>query len=349
MNKFMKCIVVVALAVEKAFSAPQQLPPSKVQPSMAAMIAKSAGQPQPPPGVAVSSAAAAAASAANVAVDDETLPDFDSAGAAWDAWQGQTGTQSTQSVLMSLGQGGAPAQATRGSAEYAALRRLCLQLEARVRQLEAAVYTTVKMSPTHPAVLAATATKDAYFVAAGLNPRGHGQGPPHGLVASAFLKALAMTEAPTGLDPMTMARFAVVFLVTARLLAAPFEMVLNYVDHFNVAVVPTADTQSIAIVQFAIQGTVSLPDPGQLDALLVTIRAAFTSGDFQPVFEAADKAFVLEDGVPYASGARAHDLSRILTTVLCCSGATKATKAPRGGAAKALAGKSKGKGKTKHK
>jgi len=123
--------------------------------------------------------------------------------------------------------------------------------------------------------------------------------------------------------------------------------VLNYVDHFSVAVVPTQDTQSIAIVQFAIQGTVSLPDPGQLNELLVTIRAAFASGDFQPVFEAADKSFVLEDGVPYASGARAHELSRILTTVLCCSGATKATKAPRGGAAKALAGKSKGKGKKK--
>jgi len=346
MNMFLKFVVVVALAVERAFSAPPQ-PSSKVQPTMAAMIAKS--QPQSPPAAGASSASAAAAAAAAVAPGDGLPEDFAAEDAGWGAWQGTSvaGGQTTQSVLLSLGQGGAPAQGTRGNAEVAALRRLCLLREARVRQLEAAVYTTVKMSPLHPAVVAATATKDAYYVAAGLNPRGHGQGPPHGLVASAFLKALAMAEIPTGLDPMTMARFAVVFLVTARLLAGPFDLVLNYVDHFNVAVVPTADTQSIAIVQFAIQGTVSLPDAAQLTQLIATIKASFSSGDFNPVFAAADSSFLMEDGIPFAAGARGHDICKVLTTVLCSAGATKATKAPRGGAAKALAGKGKGKGKGK--
>jgi len=341
--QFIKLVVFVAVALEKVFAAPPGSgfalpPPGKVQPTMGAMVAKAAG--------GASTAAASGSKAPVVAVAD--LPDLSGPGLVGDA---ELGGHSALSILNSLGVDGGAAQGHPGrsasTSELNLLRRIVLQLEARIRVLEAIAFITIKMNPDHPAVVAALAAKEAYFAAAKIDPQNHGQGAPHGLTAAAFLRALATTPLPSGLDAATKGRFAAIFLMTAQLLRLPFENVFCYCDHFQVATVPIEGGRHMALVQFCFAGTLSLPDPAQLDAVIATIEQAYKAGEWGPVIASADLCFTYEDGIPYGSGARAHEINRVLTTVLCSAGGVKATKAPRGGAAKALANKGKGKGKGK--
>ena len=329
--KFSMLVVLVAVTLKKVFAAPPGFaaaPPSKVQPTMGAMVAKAAG-----------GAASAARGSAEAALPDLSGPHVGDA---------EIGGLSTLSVLTSLGGEGGGAQAHPGrsasQSELNLLRRIVLQLEARIRVLEAIAFITVKMNPDHPAVVAALAAKEAYFAAASVDPQNHGQGAPHGLTAAAFLRALATTPLPQGLDAATRGRFAAIFLMTAQLLRLPFENVFCYCDHFQVVTVPIDGGKHMALVQFSFSGTLSLPDPSQLDAVIAIIEKAYKVGEWQPVISSADMCFTYEDGIPYGSGARSHEINRVLTTVLCTAGGVKATKAPRGGAAKALATKGKGKG-----
>jgi len=248
-------------------------------------------------------------------------------------------TTSALSLLQGLGGGGGgPGGASNvwnvpgNRDQLKEIRRLLLQIEARMRVIESIVMVNLKQRADNPSVMAAKATASAYYSAAELDPEGHGQGPPHALIAASYLRQYVNTRLPDGMDYGIRARFAAMLLLVIHLLVRDFSEIPLWIQHFAVATLPPDSSgNEAAIVSFAIQGTVSLPDEAQLAEVITAAELAFATNDFSGLAAYTGNCFSITDGEPRAAGAHAFQVQKILTSLLCTTGATKQGKAPKGG------------------
>ena len=206
---------------------------------------------------------------------------------------------------------------------------------------------TFRLPAGHPAVTAAAAAVDAYYVAAAASPAAHGQGAPHPLVALAFFRALASMPLPVGVDAGVAARHAVLNLWVLQAGRQPMDALCCYLTHFSVAALPPNEAGIItALVSFSIEGDVSLPDAGQLAAVTLAVETSHAAGDPAPMQPHVDRCFSYTDGVPTHTGGRPHQLDRIFCTLISTLGGTRSvSRAPQGGAAKRLGGRGRGRGR----
>ena len=228
------------------------------------------------------------------------------------------------------------------------MKRLLLQLEARIRTLEACAMTSMRIRADYPAVAAALAAADAYYEAAGVAPDSHGLGAPQPLIFAAFMQRLASTPLPANVDSGIESRMVAILLLVLHIMGAPFEGIPLYLNHFSVARLPPAQDGTIyATISFSIDGSLSLPAGAQLEEIKAQANSAFAPKSWEAVRGQTDNCFTMEDGAPLYAGARGYSIERILVTILACTGATKSGRLARGGAARAVAGKGKSKGKGK--
>jgi len=360
MFRVMFRVAVVAGALGVVQAAPSAAPAtaSKVPATAASILSKHAGAPPPQQTMSKSAGSSGPAGAIGGAAQGGAAgaADLDDVALLEDAWGATTNPALTPAdILQTLGitggSGPAQASAVKGGSgrahqqEMAAMKRLLLQLEARIRTLEACAMTSMRIRADYPAVAAALIAADAYYEAAGVAPDSHGLGAPQPLVFAAFMQRLASTPLPPNADSGIEARMVAVLLLVLHIMGSPFEAIPLYLNHFAVArLPPTQDGTVYATVSFSIEGTLSLPSAQQLEDIKAQANAAFASKSWETVRAQINNCFTVEDGAPLFAGVRGFSVERVLVTILSFTGATKSGRLARGGAARAVAGKG-GKGK----
>ena len=137
-------------------------------------------------------------------------------------------------------------------------------------------------------------------------------------------------------------RQAALTIFVAKLLQLPHDLLPCFITHFSVVELPGDSKQ--ALVVWAIEGSISIPSSDQLAPVMMTIHQGFASKGPAPIAALSGASFEIMDGMPVHSGNRGIPVAELLNTLLCSTGGTRASgRAPRGGAAKQLKGKGKGK------
>ena len=158
-----------------------------------------------------------------------------------------------------------------------------------------------------------------------------------------IMQALASTPLPMGADTGIQVRMASLLLLVVHMMGAPFDQIPMYLNHFAIAKLPPAQDGTVYVtLTYSIEGTVSLPTVQQLQEVKDAAAVAFSTQQWGAMKALIDNAFTMEDGAPMHSGARGYLVERILTTVLATTGATKSARLAKGGAARDVAGKGKG-------
>jgi len=230
------------------------------------------------------------------------------------------------------------------AARVAALETLCLQLEARVRALEAVMFVTLKVVASHGAVLAAVEALRLYRLAVAEDPEDHGLGPPHVAVALAFIRTIALTPLSATAEPGLRSRRALIMMLYDVMATQNVTQICTWIPHFAVAVLPPNRKQAEpqALVIFKMEGSTGVPRLADLDKVEGEIAESMAAQAGLATIAAQFYEWV--DDTPY--GGRSHlPVSNVFTSFLCGTGAVRtAGKAPVGGAARNVK-KGKGKGK----
>ena len=171
-------------------------------------------------------------------------------------------------------------------------------------------------------------------------------GGPTPLLCMAFISTLVespMTSAQQNNHSLA-AKWSVLFLLMHTMQAADSVDLELWLDHFHIWQLPTPDDPK-AMIQYHLKGTATLPSEQDYP----TIKQVAT---MPPGEERAKAALALtgasytmdQVGIPTATG-KSVPLQSLLTAFLCQVGGVKESRAPRGGAFKAVKGGGKSKGK----
>jgi hypothetical protein len=223
-------------------------------------------------------------------------------------------------------------------------RRAIIQMDARLRAVEAVSFSTVKVRTDFPPVRACATVLQKYRDATTLDKFNHGLGSPTPLLMTAFITSLVhvpLTEAQKT-DPAMAAKWSALFLLAEVMSSSDSQSIEQYVEHFHTWDLPAG---SHSMLQFCVKGTVTLPSPENLgvirDAAVQVGQARRTAAlSLAPACFSTDMT-----GVPTAAGVKPTPIQNVLQSFLCGLGGTKESKAPRGGAVAAVKG-GKGKGKS---
>ena len=237
---------------------------------------------------------------------------------------------SVQSLLAQLdavvqGEGATEAEAKgggKGVVNNKVVMAILVQLDARLRDLEALAYTVAIMGASHQAAAGGLHVADGYRRAVKAKPKTHGLGSATPLVALAFLSGVveAGLTAAQREDPAVFARYLAITMLTAFLRKVPAGQVEAIIRHFFVVEAYVEDTVKVI---FHIEGTMTIPvSIEETAAVEKAIAEAEAEGKDDAVVRAAAQYFSYEDltctGPP---GRKAYALSKILRTLLCSTGA----------------------------
>ena len=233
--------------------------------------------------------------------------------------------------------------------DVAEIKKLALQLEARMRAAEHSLYTMCFLPVGHQGVQLALAADAGWRTAALANPAGHGLGGGEGLRCAAFLRGAILEAVPVGTDTGVLARRAALVLVYAHLRQLDQIQVAELCTHFSVAPLE-GNRKGQAIVAWKLDGRISPPPgAGQLDACDVAISAAFASDSIAPLMGIIPRSFTTIHGEFLPATAPGISLDKVLLGYLCTTGGSRSNgKAPPSAQARRVRGKGKGKGRGKN-
>ena len=236
------------------------------------------------------------------------------------------------------GPAGNGAAATPG-AELTLCKQLCIQLESRLRFLEAILLLKIIIPVTFPPYQAALATLRNYQAAASAAPFTHGYGPPHPHMFLFFLQSLVLMNIPIASDAGLKGRMLALLLLVVQMQTMSSDDVDQFLPYFTVHEMTAPGFAGKAMITLHARGTLDIPHGIDIDTLSSTVVAAINARDFGPVTAEIGRSFTIQDGVPYAAQ-RGLDLQRILNSVLCSLGGTRPVgRAPPGGPARKLKGR----------
>ena len=217
-------------------------------------------------------------------------------------------------------------------------KQMIVQLESRVRFLEAIILTKVIIPITFAPYITAMNVLRNYQAAASADPTGHGLGPPHPHMFYHFLEQLVLLPLDPGLDIGIKSRMLSMLLLAVQLHLLDAEAVDIFVPYFTIHQLGGGNSNK-AMVTFHIRGTVALPAQEHVPEMTRLAMAAVQSKNYDEVMLQLPHCFTMEDSIPYAA-ARGHEIQRILLTLLSTLGGTKpAGRAPPGGTVKKWRGR----------
>ena len=322
---------------------------NKVPATSSTMLAKaglgpSSAQPPPAPGQGAASASGGAgvAAAAGAPAPPQALAP------AAQPQQAQVAPQVAPLTLGAAGLGAQPppgggpagnAAAATPGAELTLCKQLCIQLESRLRFLEAILLLKIIIPVTFPPYQAALATLRNYQAAASAAPFTHGYGPPHPHMFLFFLQSLVLMNIPIASHAGLKGRMLALLLLVVQMQTMSSEEVDQFIPYFTVHEMTAPGFAGKAMVTLHARGTLDIPHGIDIDTLSSTVIAAINARDFAAVHAEIGRSFSIQDGVPYAAQ-RGLDLQRILNSVLCSLGGTRPVgRAPPGGPARKLKGR----------
>jgi len=232
-----------------------------------------------------------------------------------------------------------------GRASKDATTALILQMEARIRALEASLYATCMVPTRHPAVQESKHAITNYINITKADPWGHGLGGADALVGAAFMKGMARTPLPDGADPPLQCRQAAVILIAMLALTQDLRFLHEWITHFVVADLH-GNREGTSLVIFKLDGRMLLPDPGdEANMVIQAVEQAIVTGQWDRVAAVASLSYTYQDGEPTPVGNRSGiSIQKLLMSVMCATGGTRPTgRAPRGPLARQIKGKGKGK------
>jgi len=210
----------------------------------------------------------------------------------------------------------------KGGVNNKVVMAILVQLDARLRDLEALAYTVAIMSASHLAAVGGLRVADGYRKAVRAKPKTHGLGSATPLVALSFLSGVveAGLTATQREDPAVFARYLAVTMFTAFLRAVPAGQIEAVVRHFFVVEAYVEDTVKLI---YNIEGTMAIPSTTEEATQVETaIREAESTQKDDAVVRVAAQYFTYEDltctGPP---GRKSYAISKILRTLLCSTGA----------------------------
>ena len=240
------------------------------------------------------------------------------------------------SSLQAAPEAAQPAQQNKGGGK--ALTRLALQLESRVRFLEAIVLTQVTAQGSWPPVQEADRTLKWYLSQVKGAPQ-HTLGSPHPHVFGAFLRCLGtLSMDPESMPTELLQRILCMRMLSIALDNIPLNDISGFVRHFQVQRnYGSADTWRVI---WHIDGYMNLPAPTRCIDFFQVLKSGSSSDRNNLVAEHV----VMVDFCPKgATDHRVTAVSKILLSLMCQCGATRITgRAPPGAAARTLKGKGKG-------
>ena len=224
--------------------------------------------------------------------------------------------------------------------------KMLLQAEARLRALEASMYTSAFLPVEAPPITDSQATLKQYFAVAAENPAGHGMGGPGGVSMLSFLKSVISQPLPPSPDEGFLARISVLALLYARMRETPPAQLEATFKHCQLGVLD-GNRKGQAIVVFHILGRATLPSSSDLVTMRAAIDMANSTNSFAPLVQLSSSSFTLDMGEAVPTAPPGVALDRVLLSVLCTNGATRSFgRAPPSAQARKLRkGKGKGKGK----
>ena len=323
---------------------------NKVQATQSTMLAKaglgpSSAQPPPAPGsgAASGSGGAGAAAAAGAPAPPQAIAPTTQAAQAQIAPQAAPLTLGAAGLGAQPPQGGGPpgnAGGAQPGAELTLCKQLVIQLESRLRFLEAILLLKIIIPTTFPPYQAALATLRNYQAAASAAPFTHGYGPPHPHMFLFFLQSLVLMTIPLSSDAGLKGRMLALLLLVVQMQTMSSEEVVDqFIPYFTVHEMTAPGFQGKAMVTLHARGTLDIPTGIDVDTLSATVIAAINARDFTAVHAEISRSFSIQDGVPYAAQ-RGLELQRILNSVLCSLGGTRPVgRAPPGGPARKLKGR----------
>ena len=225
----------------------------------------------------------------------------------------------------------------------AVVLQLIEQMEARIRELEGAVFDSVMEEGTKPRAVAAVTTAKTYSTAVAKSPKEHGLGPPHIHQFAAYLGAVVQTK-HQGLDPAVSAKLFCLQCLQACLVCQDLSQALAWVKSFRVSSLNEKGKHAGKVrVVYRLKGMVCLPTKDQLQPMLAKMAEA--GEDKEARKDVAEQLVVVTDtDVPAAAnmagagahmaGGRAVEVQALLTSFLAQQGAVRFdSKPPRGGLA----------------
>lgn len=216
-------------------------------------------------------------------------------------------------------------------------KQMILQLESRVRHLEAITMEKVQVRVDYPPYVAAMAALKHYQTQAQANPTGHGLGPPHPHMFMAFLKEMIVQPYSGNLDPGIRGRILVFALMASKISTFTADQVDIMLPYFTLWDLTGPHSTGYAMISYHLRGTTMMPDGADLDDLTTKAIQAVNSQDWTAVVCDVDRAFVFADGLPVAPGVGGTNLGRALSSVLCTTGGTRPTgRAPASGKSRKL-------------
>ncbi|CAK0850046.1 unnamed protein product [Prorocentrum cordatum] len=209
--------------------------------------------------------------------------------------------------------------------------KLLEQLEARVRELENAVFDTAAMSKASPIVEQGQSVLKTYAAVVKGNPK-HKHGPPHLHVGMGMLAALA-AEAMQSRDAAQRARGLALHALVVAAKDQPLEHVTAWLRSFRIADMhhqPNQDAKTRVVYHMV--GEVGLPSTTGLEEREQTLKAV--ADEEEGVAQWAQTYVILDSDecIPRAGGnLRSIGVQQLVTSMLCSAGGTRwAGKAPRG-------------------
>jgi len=213
--------------------------------------------------------------------------------------------------------------------------KLVEQLEARVRELEGAVFDGVMEAADKERVVNSKAAAKAYADAVAKSPKEHGLGPPHVHQMAACMAILA-NKSHEGLDPAVSAKLLALQCLNVILDRQSLSEACSWVKSFRVTDLNEKGKHAGKVrVVWHLRGEVRLPPVKHVQGILDKVTRA--AGDKDKIYQVAEEHVVSSNvDVPAAAEAEGKivGIQALLTSFLAQEGAIRFdSKAPRGGLA----------------
>ena len=154
-----------------------------------------------------------------------------------------------------------------------------------------------------------------------------------------FLQSLVLMPMAQNSDQGLRGRMLALLLLCVHIQKLSADAVDAFVPYFTIHQLSTPGMTDRGMITIHLKGSTCLPRGDDLDALTKKAQQAVETGSFDEVSNVVQRAFAVEDGIPY-SVQRGHDFQNIVSSILSVLGGTRTVgRAPTGGAVKKLKGK----------
>jgi hypothetical protein len=237
---------------------------------------------------------------------------------------------------------------TASTAQWNSMVKLVAQMEARIRDLEAATLDTMFCKANHPVAISSLRAGQQY--AEDVRRRkaegedGSGAGPPHLRISTAAWAALANTQLPNGADMGLKMRAAATMMMAFAYDCQTAEQVACSLKHFRLRELYVRDGEEPRVVMaFKFEGEMGLPDAGDVDAIIAEMRSTDKARKLSVINAHMDWV----DGFPESVHAKKRIfVQRLFLSMMAALGGSKTMgRAPQAYAVKQLGKGGKGKGK----